>query len=175
MNIGVDMDNTICSTSEKILEYEEKFLIQKNVDNKKLWDNEEIRNEFLNTYLEKIYEEALLKNYVKDVFDELRKGGNKIYIITARSEKYVYDIFDSIKKYLNKYDILVDGVFINAKDKVDVCLDEHIDLMIEDSLYNYNKLMDNNIFTILFDENCNNLDIDNRVSSWKEVISKIDD
>ncbi len=125
--------------------------------------------------MEKIYEEASLKNYVKDVFDELKNRGNKIYIITARSEKYVYDIFGSIKKYFKKHNILVDGIFIDAKDKVDVCLNENIDLMIEDNRYNYNKLIDNNIFTILFDENCNNLDVDNRVSNWKEVISKIDD
>ncbi len=44
MIVGVDMDNTICSTSEKILEYEKKFLLEKNIDNQKLWNTEEIRN-----------------------------------------------------------------------------------------------------------------------------------
>ena len=32
MNIGIDMDNTICSTGEKILEYQEKFIKQEKIN-----------------------------------------------------------------------------------------------------------------------------------------------
>lgn len=175
MIIGVDMDNTICSTSEKILEYEKEFLLEKNIDSTKLWEDTNLKEEFLNKYLEKVYAEALPKSYVKDTLDKLKQKGNKIYIITARSERYVDDIYDVIKNYLQKNNLVVDEIFINGKDKVDVCLKEKINLMIEDSRYNYDKLVNNGIHTILFDENNNNLDIDNRVSSWQEVISKIEE
>ena len=175
MIIGVDMDNTICSTSEKILEYEKEFLLEKNIDSTKLWEDTNLKEEFLNKYLEKVYAEALPKSYVKDTLDKLKQKGNKIYIITARSERYVDDIYDVIKNYLQKNNLVVDEIFINGKDKVDVCLKEKINLMIEDSRYNYDKLINNGIHTILFDENSNNLDIDNRVSSWQDVISKIEE
>lgn len=175
MIIGVDMDNTICSTSEKILEYEKEFLLEKNIDSTKLWEDTNLKEEFLNKYLEKVYAEALPKSYVKDTLDKLKQKGNKIYIITARSKRYVDDIYDVIKNYLQKNNLVVDEIFINGKDKVDVCLKEKINLMIEDSRYNYDKLINNGINTILFDEKNNNLDIDNRVSSWQEVISKIEE
>ncbi len=175
MIIGVDMDNTICSTSEKILEYEKEFLLEKHIDSTKLWEDTNLKEEFLNKYLEKVYAEALPKSYVKDTLDKLKQKGNKIYIITARSERYVDDIYDVIKNYLQKNNLVVDEIFINGKDKVDVCLKEKINLMIEDSRYNYDKLVNNGIHTILFDENNNNLDIDNRVSSWQEIISKIEE
>ena len=54
MNIGIDMDNTICSTSEKILEYQEKFIKQEKISSDTLWKDDSYKTKFLNIYLEKI-------------------------------------------------------------------------------------------------------------------------
>ena len=54
MNIGIDMDNTICSTSEKILEYEEKFIKQEKISSDILWEDALYKTKFLNIYLERL-------------------------------------------------------------------------------------------------------------------------
>ena len=48
-----------------------------------------------------------------------------------------------------------------------------IDIMIDDSIYNYNKLKNSGIKVILFDDENKYADIVDRVSSWNEVIYKI--
>ena len=51
MKIGIDMDNTICSTSEKILEYQEEFIKQEKISSNTLWKNDWYKTKFLNIYL----------------------------------------------------------------------------------------------------------------------------
>ena len=48
-----------------------------------------------------------------------------------------------------------------------------IDIMIDDSIYNYNKLKNSGIKVILFDDENKYTDIVDRVSSWNEVMDKI--
>lgn len=48
-----------------------------------------------------------------------------------------------------------------------------IDIMNDDSIYNYNKLKNNGVKVILFDDENKYADIANRVISWNEVIDKI--
>ena len=173
MNIGIDMDNTICSTSEKILEYEEKFIKQEKISSDILWEDALYKTKFLNIYLERIYNEAKLKECAREVINNLKKQKNKIYIITARTENYVSDIYKITNNYLLRNEIVADGIFINGKDKVDICINNNIDIMIEDSRYNYDRLIDNNIRTILFDEYSKNPDVIDRVLNWSDISNKI--
>lgn len=48
-----------------------------------------------------------------------------------------------------------------------------IDIMIDDSIYNYNKLKNSGIKVILFNDENKYADIVDRVSSWNEVIYRI--
>ena len=169
MRIGIDMDNTICSTNEKVAEYENKFIKDNNITIDKLWSDNNYVSMFLNKYLETIYMEVDLKPNVVSCINELKKQGNEIYIITARTNNYVTDMHTIINNYCNKHNIKIDGIFINAKDKVDICIKNNIDIMIEDSFYNYDQLTSNNIKTILFDEYNEYAFIKSRVLSWKEL------
>lgn len=173
MNIGIDMDNTICSTSEKILEYQEKFIKQEKINSDILWEDALYKTKFLNIYLERIYNEAKLKECAREVINNLKKQKNKIYIITARTGNYVSDIYKITNNYLLRNEIVADGIFINGKDKVDICINNNIDIMIEDSRYNYDRLIDNNIRTILFDEYSKNPDVIDRVLNWSDISNKI--
>lgn len=169
MKIGIDMDNTICSTNEKIEVYENIFIKENNITINKLWNDNYYANLFLNKYLEIIYNETELKPNASLYINKLKEEGNEIYIITARSNNYVSDMYKIINNYCTKHNIKIDGIYINAKDKVDICINNNIDIMIEDSIYNYNKLKENNINTILFDENNNYPNINNRISSWNKI------
>jgi len=175
MNIGIDMDNTICSTSEKILEYEEKFIKQEKISSDILWEDALYKTKFLNIYLERIYNEAKLKECAREVINILKKQKNKIYIITARTGNYVSDIYKITNNYLLKNEIVADGIFINGKDKVDICINNNIDIMIEDSRYNYDRLIDNKIRTILFDEHDKNTDVIDRVLKRNDISNKINE
>ena len=174
MRIGIDMDDTICSTIEKIIEYQNIFIEKENISLDSLWNVQENREKFLKKYLEKIYLEAEIKKNASMSINKLKELGYEIYIITARSENYVSNIYNIINNYCEKNKIRIDKVFINGKDKVDICKKNKVDVMIEDSKYNVDKLNENNIKTILFDEKNKYNDIENRINSWKEISKILD-
>jgi len=174
MRIGLDLDDTICSTNKVIKKYEDKYCQEKEITNDLLWSNEKNKNEFLNKYLETIYMEAKLKNNSKKIINELKKNGNQIFIITARSNKYINKSMDEfIKDYLKKKNIKVDSIIINSKDKVNACKELNIDIILEDNLYNYEQLIKNSINAILYDELNNYQNISKRITNWKDFIKFI--
>ena len=173
MNIGIDIDDTITCTSETIRLYSEKYARENMIEESDIWNIKENKNKFLETYLEEIYINAPLKENVREVFEELKGLGCKLYIITARTESYVDNIINLISEYLEKYDLEVDGIFINGKDKVEVCVNNRIDIMIDDNLYNYYMLTKNNINALLFDDKNRYDIIDNRVNDWNKVVKII--
>lgn len=169
MIVGVDLDNTITNTNEKILEYQEKFMKEEKISSNMLWNDVSYKEKFFNLYLRQIYNEVDIKDNVVEVLNNLRMGNNKIYIITARSDLFVSGMYNLVDNYLIRNNIKVDKIFVDGKDKVDVCIDNDVDIMIEDNRYNYDRLVSNNIKTILYDEHNENLDVEHRVSSWKEL------
>lgn len=175
MKIGIDMDNTICCTDESIKNYELMYLKEKKLSHDELWSIRDNKVQFLNLYLKDIYLNADLKLNVVESLKKLKELGNELYIITARTEKYVDDIYNIIFTYLKKNNINVDKVFIKAKDKVDVCISENIDIMIDDSEYNYNLLVRNNIKAILFDDKRDKLEVVDRIDGWGDLFRYIDD
>ena len=170
MKIGIDMDDTICSTKESIIKYQNIFIKDKNISLEELWNNNTYKDEFLNKYLSDIYNNALIKENCVYVLNKLSKD-NELYIITARTTNYIDDIIKLTKNYLANNNIKVKDIFINSKDKVDTCIKNNIDLMIDDSYYNYQSLTNNNINTILFDELDSYKYINNRINNWNELIN----
>lgn len=45
--------------------------------------------------------------------------------------------------------------------------------MIDDNLYNYNKLTDNNIKAILFDDSNKHQEVKMRINNWNEIFKFI--
>lgn len=171
MRIGLDMDDTICSTNNTARKYVDNYCKDKSVKPEEIWINEILKQDFLINNLEKIYTSAPLKENAKNVINKLKEDGNEIIIITARSDKYVNTKIEKlIEKYLNTNGITVDKIIINAKDKVDACKEYKIDLMLEDNLYNYNSLVSSGVTAALYDEENQHEDINNRIVNWKQLI-----
>ncbi|HOP65443.1 MAG TPA: hypothetical protein PLX66_00185 [Bacilli bacterium] len=175
MTIGIDIDDTMTCSSEAMLEYAKKYfkINDDNIVREIL--NGEIKGElfkFYNIHLGKILTNCLLKKDVKKVIDKLRKTGNKVIIITARGyTKFKDDIPKITKEYLKKHNIEVDKIVFNKLDKVKACLDNNIDIMIDDSINVLDKVKENNIKVLLFTSISNenkNTDID-RVDNWLEL------
>ena len=170
MKIGIDMDDTICNTKESLTKYSNKFMKDNNIlYNDSLWNNNINKEIFLNTYLKDIYNDASLKENAKEVLVKLKNMGHELYIITARTNTYINNQVINISNYLKKNNIEVDGIIIDAKDKVDACINNNIDIMVDDNLYNYNKLISNNIKTILFDDNNKYQEINLKINNWNDL------
>ena len=103
---------------------------------------------------------------------------NEIYIITGRNNGEYTNPNELTKWWLNKYDIVYDKlIFTDAYDKhakTVVCLENTIDLMIEDSTRISLDLINNGIkvYTMNTRYNQKEQTLD-RVSKWKEIYEKI--
>jgi hypothetical protein len=173
MKIGIDIDNTICSTDEVIDIKIKEYIKEHGMSQEEFFGDSSNMDKF---YKEKILE-VIAEDPVKDDFLRVLnklKVNNEIIIVTARNEKLV-KIYQSMrqatKDWLAKNNIYYDKYFDDAyiEGKVKVCKDEAIDIIIDDDINNYIAFKENGIKTLLFDDRGKYLDVVDRVGSWKEV------
>ncbi len=173
MKIGIDIDNTICSTDEVIDIKIKEYIKEHGMSHEEFFGDSSNMDKF---YKEKILE-VIAEDPVKDDFLRVLnklKVNNEIIIVTARNEKLV-KIYQSMrqatKDWLAKNNIYYDKYFDDAyiEGKVKVCKDEAIDIIIDDDINNYLAFKENGIKTLLFDDRGKYLDVVDRVGSWKEV------
>lgn len=187
MRIGLDIDNVILETDEEILK--EMLIEDKNKRNKGIinnnagyiflgmfdWSKEEI-DAFLNTKMEDIAKNLKPKKDAKYYIDKLIDDGHEIYLISNRSNKQYQNAYLTTKKNLEVNDIKYNKLIITeSNDKSKECLDEKIDLMIDDRASNCMKLLDKNINCLLFKTKYEKRNFDNlnSVSSWHELYEYI--
>lgn len=174
MKIGIDIDNTICSTDEVIDIKIKEYIKEHGMSQEEFFGDSSNMDKF---YKEKILE-VIAEDPVKDDFLRVLnklKVNNEIIIVTARNEKLV-KIYQSMrqatKDWLAKNNIYYDKYFDDAykEGKVKVCKDENIDIIIDDDINNYLVFKEHGVNTLLFDDKCKYLDIVDRVGSWEEVL-----
>ena len=82
-----------------------------------------------------------LKEDAKEVLNKLKEEGNEIIFITAREkDEYIEPVLSTIKQ-LDLYGINYDKL-ICTKDKKNACIEEKIDIFIDDSMRNINSVKD---------------------------------
>lgn len=77
-------------------------------------------------------------------------------------------MYSFTKQSIDKFNIPYTKLLLTEKYKLKSCLDNNIDIMIDDIKYVYGELIEK-IKTILFDDKEKYLNEGNRVSSWKEI------
>lgn len=154
MRIGVDLDDTICRTTEKVHEKVEIFSKKLNLNPLDVMNDELLSEQFFKKNLEEIYKNVEVKREVKKVLKRLRSKGNEIYIITARKKDIVSNVEQVTKDWLEENEIEVDKIIVEAygEKKALICKENNIDLMIEDDPYNFRKIRNQGIQCILFDD-----------------------
>lgn len=154
MRIGVDLDDTICRTTEKVHEKVEEYSKKMNLNPLDIMNDEILSQNFFEQYLETIYKTVEVKREVAKVLKRLRSKGNEIYIITARKNDIVKNVNIITEEWLKENQIEVDKVIVEAygEKKADICKENNIELMIEDDPYNYKKIISKGIKCILFDD-----------------------
>lgn len=165
MKIGIDIDDTLVSTSESFDNIIKKYNINFNKRFNDDWKEEEVDFIF-NNYLEEILISAKLKEHAKEVLDYLNNLGSELFIITARNNKYCKNIEQKTIELLENENIKVSKIYFGQNKKSDLAKKLKLDLMIDDSEYVYNNMKKANIDCILFGDKINN---------WKDVLEYIKD
>lgn len=178
MTIGIDIDDTITKTAECLLPYVAKYF---SLDLNYLIENNYNYNNLPEEYIDKFYEFGLstferaiplvkVKDKAKEVINKLKEDGNRIVIVTARTNKFYSDAYKISSEQLDNFGITYDKL-ICSFDKRTACIEENIDLFIDDTIGNLDSVYDVVKDVLLFNSNVNFLsDVDyKRVYNWDEV------
>ncbi len=190
MKIGIDIDGVIEDLNQFRLDYGIKFCYEHKIpyevkeeeyyEKEALSISEEQEELFWNEYLEFYATKYLPKTFVKEVIHTLKEK-HEIYIITARNEEGLPpetygQMQDMVKKWLKENQIEYDKLIFTQKGKLSACLENAIDIMVEDSPKNIAEI-DGRIPVLCFDNPYNkkvqgkNI---TRVYSWYDILNKIE-
>lgn len=180
MNIGIDIDDTITNSTEVIREYVIKYDTEYS-NSKELVNNlnkivrgfkgSNIIERFFIDHCLEMMGKVKVKEHASEVISNLRKNGNKVFIITARSDKYYGDTTKYIQDYLGKNNIDYDVIIHSQVHKLKACQDNKIDIMFDDAVDTCDTLNKNGIKAYLFTSEINKdlPTISPRVDSWYDV------
>lgn len=156
MNIGIDIDGVLTDLERFSIDYGAKFNVEEGIETQinteKYWEQEkfnwteEQEEKFWNKYLEEYVTELKPREFATEVIQKLQQRGDKIYIITARNESGLppqsYGKMQQMtKQWLEKNNIKYEKlIFTTDKEKLQKCLENNIDIMIEDSPKNIQSI-----------------------------------
>lgn len=194
-NIGVDKDGVLTDLEKFQIEEGRKFFkfFGKKLVNENEYDIKEmfncsktLRQLFWLTHLRKYFVSIKPRDGVKELIDDLRKSGKKVYIISASFGVTNDGMFGKLfrfwfYKWLKKNEIEVDGIILcsekeSVRDKVIGCHSHQIDYMIEDKVDNAKAISEMGIPVILIDAKYNRqLQGNNiiRVKDFRDAVYKI--
>lgn len=158
MKIGIDLDGVVFDSEQTFRTYEEIFEVEKNRNTLKnreepkfqgrySW-SEEDQKEFSKYFLEISKNSPIMAGF-KKVYELLKKENIEFVVITARGG-FVEEMMEDAKRILQENNIEFDKYYWKQDDKLDVCLKENIDIMIDDDYKIIEKLSKNNIRTLYF-------------------------
>jgi len=160
MKIGIDLDGVVMDSEATFRTYEEIFDIDtvkgNNLINREEpkfqarynWTDEQEKEFISKCFLTVSRESNLMSGFV-GVYNLLKKQGHEFVVITARGG-FVKEMKDDAIRLLEENSIIFDKYYWKIDDKLEVCKNENIDIMIDDDWRIIKKLADNNIKTLYF-------------------------
>lgn len=193
MRIGIDIDGVLTDVERWQLDYGSKFYYeryQKEIVDFEGYDTNQIFNvddkldeEFWRKYFKEYSLNVEARKFASEVIDKLKQDGHQIYIITARGSflSHSADVMSIeenqqiVLNWLKNNHINYDKIIFSPEDKLDICKENNIDLMIEDKVDNINKI--SKIIPVIcfhagYNKDCKNSNII-RCYSWYDIYSKI--
>lgn len=191
MNIGIDFDGVIVATEHLFEHYAAIFSQEREMEcvNPEAWSvvprydwTREDLQEFHELYNAVCTFEADVMEGVGESINKLRSDGHSLFLVTARSDRNYDGSYSPEKKralkVLSKLGITFDKYCWLSDDKVSVCKENAIDVIIEDRPYHCEKLANAGIFTLHFKDKLNTQMQENEnlknVKSWQEVLTDIE-
>ncbi len=162
MRIGINIDNCISNFYNTLFKKYSKL------------DKELEITQIINENNEKLNPLEKASYYI----EKLKNDRHEIYIITQKNNKEYKNNIELIKNWLHRYNILYDKLIFtntyNSHTIINICIENNIDLMIEDNTKISLNSINNEIkvFTInaIYDQKQKIL---NRVSKWEDLYIKI--
>lgn len=185
MRLGIDIDDVLTNTSETINE-----LIMNESDSEKSQELKEHMKEIMKGNISdfdvlafcsenyvNVYKRVKLKENAKEVIKRLLDRGYEIYFITARGERmgFFKGAEEATLEFLKANDIKYNEIILGAMDKATACLENKIDVFIDDSVEHCEDVSKVGVKSIVFTSGVNKdvvTDID-RVNDWLELEDKI--
>ncbi len=189
MKIGIDIDGVMTDMYNAIIDTATEFCYSNNIDYKidnfKYNENEMFNiseddaERYWNRYLAEYAVKCPPRRFTQEVIEKLKKD-NEIYIITARDEEGLPEelhgtMQEMVKKWLKENNIEYDKL-IFTKEKLKICRENNIDIMIEDSPKNIEEIH-KEIKVLCFDAPYNRKvagENITRVYSWYDILRKLD-
>ena len=185
MRIGIDIDDTLTNIKDKLEKaaFEYAKSLNKNVQNIKANDTynngniyikiynftyEELKH-FLGPIQEEITNNAIPRPNCVDSINQLHNEGNDIYIITARDSEFHKDPYLQSEVWLNENNIYFDKLIVNARDKKKVCLENNIDLFIDDSISNCLNVSSAGILTLTIGHESEMVNGIRNFENWQKI------
>jgi len=165
MRIGIDIDDTLVSSSESFDKIIKKYDVDFKKKFKDRWTEDEKKIIFKN-YLKETLMDAKIKDDAKEVLDCIYDLGHELIIITARGNNHCEDIEEFTIDFIKQQNLKISEFHFRENKKSDLAKRLNIDLMIDDSDYVYNNMKQENIDCILFGD---------KIKTWKEVLEYIRD
>ncbi len=173
MKIGIDIDGVILDFERTMRSYAEAYdflVLRKNgVQNKDQFDylkrydwTEEEKQNFVNQYLvyATIHSTPLIP-FAKEMLELFELEGHKVAFITARG-LLKEETKQAVQKVFIKNNFPIDNIYWAVKDKVSLCKELNIDIMIEDNPITCKSLKENKIKTIYFRDKDNEIIIEDQ-------------
>ena len=187
MRIGIDIDGVLTDITRFLSDYGIKFCYENNIkykikpneydEAKALGVSDENAYRFWNKYLPYYATEYPAREFASEVI-EMLKQKNDIYIVTARNEdglpQEAYGkMKEFVEKWLYKNNIKFDKIVYTKGSKLPFCIENNIDIMIEDAPINL-KEISTKIPVLCFDNPYNKLiegENITRVYSWYDILN----
>lgn len=183
MKIGIDLDGVVIDSETTFRTYEEIFDVDtlegSNLVNKEEpkfqarynW-TEEQEKAFIEKYFLTVSKESNLMAGFIGVYNILKKQGHEFVVITARGG-LVKEMKDDAIRLLEENKISFDKYYWKIDDKLEVCKNENVDIMIDDDWRIIKKLSEHHINTLYFrDTNLVKL-VENKhikeVNNWGDI------
>lgn len=188
MRIGIDIDDTLTDIREEVIKqafiYAEELgkdieSIKLKLNNNKEGNiyseifgfNYDEKDYFLRNIQEKITDNVKPRSGAVDVIKKLKENNHEIYIITGRKKEFHDDPYLQSKKWLDKNNVYYDKLIVDAGNKKDVCLEEEIDLFIDDLLDNCLAVSNIGVDVIRFSDKKH--DKFNNYTNWEDIYKYI--
>ncbi len=183
MKIGIDLDGVVIDSETTFRTYEEIFDIDVlkgnhliNKEEPKFqarynWTNEQ-EKEFIEKYFLIVSKESNLMSGFIGIYNLLKEQGHEFVVITARGG-FVKKMKDDAIRLLEEKNIKFDKYYWNVDDKLEICKNEKVDIMIDDDWKIIKRLADNEVKTLYFrDTNLMKLEENKyikEVNNWGEI------
>lgn len=150
MKIGIDIDGVLADIARFTIDYGTKFRYDNDICTEMKYDEyDEIKalgltseqaEKFWNTYLGFYATKYPARDFASEVIKKLKQN-DEIYIITARNEdglppETYGKMQDMVRQWLSDNEIMYDKLIFTKGSKLPYCIENEIDVMIEDSPYN---------------------------------------